>query len=278
MRGQISAAASKQGRKRVDWRAKIAVAIVVVGVGLAAALQFRKHGGGASDASPATSSDTAASSQPARTPAAQNTVPYRSTSLDHLGETAPSPTAPATDVASAATPRAETTDSAMSPSAKNGLVDLNAPPQTHKVVDGDTLPKLSQQYFGRTDRYMEIFDFNRDVLQSPDVLPIGAELRIPSGLALPASQNGTAKDVAASATATSSAAAAPLVPLITPASNPASPHHKPFTYTVKKGDNLVDLARKFYGDGRRHTDLYEANRGVMHNPGDLRPGMVLIVP
>ena len=96
---------------------------------------------------------------------------------------------------------------------------------------------------------MEIFDFNRDVLQSPDVLPIGAELRIPSGLALPAGQVGTAKDVAASTTATSSTAAAPLVPLIAPSAKPASSQRKPFTYTVKKGDNLVDLRASFTAMG-----------------------------
>ncbi len=71
------------------------------------------------------------------------------------------------------------------------MVDLNAPRQTHTVVDGDTLPQLAQQYLGRADRYMEIFDYNRDVLQSPDVLPIGAELRIPSRLALPAGEDAS---------------------------------------------------------------------------------------
>ncbi len=47
---------------------------------------------------------------------------------------------------------------------------------------------------------------------------------------------------------------------------------------MQRGDNLVDIARKFYGDGRKHQDLFEANRGVMHNPGDLHPGMVLVIP
>ena len=145
----------------------------------------------------------------------------------------------------------------LAPAAKSGLVDLNAPPQTHKMIDGDTLPKLSQQYYGRTDRYMEIFDFNRDVLQSPDVLPIGAELRIPSGLALPAGQDGTAKDVAASPTATSSAAGRAFGAFDYPSANTGLPRRKPLTYTVKKGDNLVDLAQVL----RRRSTSHRFVRG-----------------
>jgi nucleoid-associated protein YgaU len=49
----------------------------------------------------------------------------------------------------------------------------------HTVVDGDTLSKLAARYLGRSDAYLEIFELNRGVLSSPDLLPIGAKLRIP---------------------------------------------------------------------------------------------------
>jgi nucleoid-associated protein YgaU len=49
----------------------------------------------------------------------------------------------------------------------------------HRIVDGDTLPGLAQRYLGSSKRFTEILDANRDRLQSPDLLPIGAELRIP---------------------------------------------------------------------------------------------------
>lgn len=49
----------------------------------------------------------------------------------------------------------------------------------HKVVDGDTLSKLASEYLGRADRYLEIYELNRDVLSNPDLLPIGATLKIP---------------------------------------------------------------------------------------------------
>ena len=49
----------------------------------------------------------------------------------------------------------------------------------HKIVDGDTLSRLATEYLGRADRYLEIYELNRDVLSNPDLLPIGATLKIP---------------------------------------------------------------------------------------------------
>ena len=52
--------------------------------------------------------------------------------------------------------------------------------RTHVVADGDTLSRLAAAYLGRADRYLEIFELNRPLLSSPDLLPIGATLKIPS--------------------------------------------------------------------------------------------------
>jgi nucleoid-associated protein YgaU len=58
--------------------------------------------------------------------------------------------------------------------------DANLPgPRTHKIVDGDTLPLLAQRYLGSAARAREIYEANRDVLLDPELLPIGAELKIP---------------------------------------------------------------------------------------------------
>lgn len=48
----------------------------------------------------------------------------------------------------------------------------------HEVRDGDTLAQLAQRYLGHSDRYAEIFETNRDLLTHPDVLPLGAKLKI----------------------------------------------------------------------------------------------------
>jgi nucleoid-associated protein YgaU len=55
----------------------------------------------------------------------------------------------------------------------------------HRIADGDTLIKLAQKYLGRPDRYLEIYDRNRDVLTNPDLLPIGVILKIPPRDATP---------------------------------------------------------------------------------------------
>jgi len=52
--------------------------------------------------------------------------------------------------------------------------------RTHIVVDGDSLEKLAGRYLDDPQRGNEIFEANRELLSSPDLLPIGAELVIPT--------------------------------------------------------------------------------------------------
>lgn len=55
------------------------------------------------------------------------------------------------------------------------------PMRMHRIADGDTLARLATRYLKDPDRAGEIFEMNRDVLSHPDLLPIGAALRIPGG-------------------------------------------------------------------------------------------------
>jgi nucleoid-associated protein YgaU len=50
--------------------------------------------------------------------------------------------------------------------------------KTHTVRDGDTLRKLAERYLGDSSRFLEIYESNRQLLRSPEVLPIGARLSI----------------------------------------------------------------------------------------------------
>ncbi len=61
----------------------------------------------------------------------------------------------------------------------SGAGIVGQPVRTHKIVNGDCLPALAKRYLGSEDRAGEIFEANRDLLSSPDALPIGIELRIP---------------------------------------------------------------------------------------------------
>ena len=58
-----------------------------------------------------------------------------------------------------------------------------AEPRTHIIVDGDTLERLAGRYLSDPQRSREIYELNRAMLTSPDLLPIGAELKIPDRLA-----------------------------------------------------------------------------------------------
>lgn len=48
------------------------------------------------------------------------------------------------------------------------------------VQPGDTLSKLSKAHYGDPNRYMEIFNANKDQLSDPDVIRVGQQLKIPS--------------------------------------------------------------------------------------------------
>ena len=50
------------------------------------------------------------------------------------------------------------------------------------------------------------------------------------------------------------------------------------TTTVVRGDNLWDLARKFYGDGLRYADIYSANSNQIRSPKLIFIGQVFVVP
>lgn len=50
------------------------------------------------------------------------------------------------------------------------------------------------------------------------------------------------------------------------------------TYTVKKGDCLWNIAKKYYGDGRKYTKIYDANTSKIANPNLIYVGQKLVIP
>jgi nucleoid-associated protein YgaU len=57
------------------------------------------------------------------------------------------------------------------------------------------------------------------------------------------------------------------------AARPTSRQH-----TVEEGDSLYGLAERYYGDGDRFTELYQANKAVLKRPDRLEVGTVLVIP
>jgi nucleoid-associated protein YgaU len=52
--------------------------------------------------------------------------------------------------------------------------------QTYTVKAGDTLSKISKQFYGNANDYMRIFDANKDQLKNPDQIKVGQQLKIPA--------------------------------------------------------------------------------------------------
>ncbi len=86
----------------------------------------------------------------------------------------------------------------------------------------------------------------------------------------------------------SAAAATPTLPVTSPAqtSSPSPSAASPAnvvvadlrTTTVVRGDNLWDLARRFYGDGTRFRQIYAANASQIRDPNLIYVGQIFVVP
>lgn len=49
-------------------------------------------------------------------------------------------------------------------------------------------------------------------------------------------------------------------------------------YTVKSGDSLSKIARSLYGDAKKHSHIFDANRPLLKDPDKIYPGQVLRIP
>jgi len=59
-------------------------------------------------------------------------------------------------------------------------VDKSEPEaQYYTVVSGDTLSKISKQFYGDANKYQQIFEANKPMLSHPDKIYPGQKLRIP---------------------------------------------------------------------------------------------------
>lgn len=66
--------------------------------------------------------------------------------------------------------------------AVNDMLTVVAPEpeaQWYTVVKGDTLSKISKEYYGSPNEYMKIFEANKPMLSHPDKIYPGQTLRIP---------------------------------------------------------------------------------------------------
>ncbi|NLT51928.1 MAG: LysM peptidoglycan-binding domain-containing protein [Ignavibacteria bacterium] len=50
----------------------------------------------------------------------------------------------------------------------------------HTVISGDNLSKISKHYYKDANKYMLIFNANKDQLSNPDMIKVGQKLKIPN--------------------------------------------------------------------------------------------------
>lgn len=49
-------------------------------------------------------------------------------------------------------------------------------------------------------------------------------------------------------------------------------------HTVKSGDTLSKIAKRYYGDAMRYPDIFDANTPMLKHPDKIYPGQVLRIP
>ncbi len=64
-------------------------------------------------------------------------------------------------------------------SVDTGTGSATANVRTYTVASGDTLSKISKQFYNDANQWQRIFDANRDILSNPDRILPGQHLRIP---------------------------------------------------------------------------------------------------
>ncbi len=158
-------------------------------------------------------------------------------------------------------------------------------PKTHVVADGDTLHLLAARYLGDSGRYLEIYAANRELLRSAEVLPIGVELRIPDPAQRPPApsvaeqpRNRSILHPAVVRRPSDEPAAMVDIPpgTLRPLSPASGSGHAP--YRVQRGDTLLSIARRIYGDPSRYNEIYTANRDRLDSPDHLPEGILLAIP
>ena len=139
----------------------------------------------------------------------------------------------------------------------------------YTVVPGDTLSKIAATHYGKQSATIvnAIFQANRSVLSSPDVLQVGVTLVLPviSGANAP---TGAASSVR-------KPSAAPVHP------SPArieSGQRLFRWYQIRKNDRYISIAREQLGDAGRWREIYELNQDKFPDPQRIREGVRIKLP
>jgi LysM repeat protein len=131
---------------------------------------------------------------------------------------------------------------------------------THTVKDGDTLQSLAGKYYNNLNKWLDIYNANKDKIGHGGSLTIGQVLVIPQ-------ESGTQPAVKQ---VTEPGSASPDKPKESGISEQK-------THVVKEGETLPAIAQKYYGNAQKWMDIYKANKDKIPR-GKVEPGQVLVIP
>lgn len=128
----------------------------------------------------------------------------------------------------------------------------------YKVQSNDNLFKIARKHYGDGQKWIKIFEANRDSMPDSNSLYVGQELLIPD-ITVVKEENEI---------------------VLTPVSGKFD-NKRSFnvgTHTVEAGDTLYRIAEKYYDDPDLWINILEANEDTIEDEGSLKKGQVLILP
>jgi len=157
----------------------------------------------------------------------------------------------------------------------------------HIVTAADTLQSLAQKYYGDSNKWIDIFNENKDKVGRGGSLVIGQTIVVPNVVrqkpAEPVRQYEQPKqketqEIQETPAATGQPSAVPVqAPAEIPEKKAEAPAPKQKTYVVKDGDTLPKIAQELYGSPAKWTEIYKANKDKIPK-GKVEAGQVLVIP
>lgn len=166
-------------------------------------------------------------------------------------------------------------------------------PQTYVIRDGDDLTGIATRFYGHAVAATAIWSANRDTIPDPNVLPIGAVVRLPPAWTVFASHGDDPRAIEPRPGPTLPLPGGGVPPEATaPATRPVGwlagegramasapvPPSRPAAVRLAPGETLASLARRFYGDERMAERIWEVNRDRLRSPQLVVAGMELRLP
>ncbi|MGR3293440.1 MAG: LysM peptidoglycan-binding domain-containing protein [Candidatus Scalindua sp.] len=128
----------------------------------------------------------------------------------------------------------------------------------YKVQSNDNLFKIARKHYGDGQKWIKIFEANRDSMPDSNSLYVGQELLIPD-ITIEKEENEV---------------------VLTPVSGKFD-NKRSFnvgTHTIEAGDTLYRIAEKYYDDPSVWINILEANEDTIEDEGSLKKGQVIILP